>query len=136
MMCVRSSQSSSPFLHRVGAGEDESRGRRVQLSRTPRAIKLNCLTLVTFPAASKSKGLNCCQAMAANETGLGGGMFSVPSAVVEESEVRDGGLHQWGQQNHTTYSKIKSSILIYYLSGYSKSLSSYHSSSQQEIGPM
>lgn len=73
-----------------------SRGRRElgqEGAAQPHAsCNLNCLTLVTFPAASKSKGLNCCQAMAANETELSGGMFSVPSAVVEESEVRDGGL--------------------------------------------
>lgn len=132
-MGVRASQSSSPSLRWVRA-EDESQGRRAQLGHAPRAIKLNYLTLLP-PPPSKSKGLNCCRATAANEAELHSGMFSVYSVVVVEIEVRDSGLHQWGQQNLTAYSKRKPSILIYDLSGHSKSLSSYHSS-QQETEPM
>lgn len=123
-MHVRSSQSSSPFLQGVGAGEDESWGRRVQPGQTPCAIKLNCLTLLPSFPSSKSKGLNCCQA---NEAELCGDMFRVLSAVVEQSKVRDSELHQWGQQNLTSCSKGRLSVLIYDLSGERKALSSYHS---------
>lgn len=122
---VRSSQSSSPFLCGVGA-EEESWGRRVQLGCEPRAIKLNCW-LCHLPPGSESKGLNCCQATAANETERGSVTFSAASAEMEGSKVRDDGLHQQGRQNLTTYSQRKPSIPIYYLSGCSNALSVYYS---------
>lgn len=78
-----------------------------QLGRAPCAIKLNCQILLPFPL-SESKNPDCCQATAANETELCGGMFSLPSAVVQESGISDGGPHRWGKQNLTTCSKRKS----------------------------
>lgn len=86
-------RAAAPFCE----GEDESQGRRVQLGCRPHAIKLNCLTLLPLPPPpSKSKGLNSCQAAAANEAERDSGMFSAPAGVAEESEVRGGGLHQRG----------------------------------------
>lgn len=79
-----------------------------QLGRAPCAIKLNCLILLPFPP-SESKNPDRCQATAANESEPRGGMFSLPSAVVQESGIRAGGPHRWGKQNLTACSKRKPS---------------------------